>query len=187
MTDFFHSPHTLARFVLDTCTVIDYESNSQEFQKLREFYKQRRLMLAKTDVVDTERSAKRRRSYENEFLSGVQLLELHGPAVFGHSRLGHSVHAGTEDQERLHKIQALLTARRTSKRAMEHDLRDAMHLATAIRYRYDGIITSEKRLLRVDTCLTHDYGFRVVTVPQAVTIMEQRIRKQQESNILKRC
>lgn len=178
MNDHFHSPHTLARYVLDTCTVIDYESSSQEFQALRALYAQKRLMLAKTDVVDTERIVKRDRPSDAQFLSGVELLEIHGPAVFGHSRLGHSVYGGTDDQERLMKIQTLLTAGRTSNRARKHDLRDAMHLATAIRYRYDGLITSEKRLLRLDSYLSREYGFRVVTVAQVVTLIEQLIGKQ---------
>lgn len=176
MNDFFRSPHTLARYVLDTCIVIDFASSSQEFQKLRALYSQRRLMLAKTDVVNTERSVSGHQPDGVEFLSGMDLLEIHGPAVLGHSRLGHSVHAGTEDQERLLKIQTILTAGRRSNRAIEHDLRDAMHLAAAIRYRYDGMITSEKRLLRIDAVLKREYGFHVATVAEVVTLIEQRMR-----------
>jgi predicted nucleic acid-binding protein len=96
------------------------------------------------------------------------LLELHGPLVLGHSRQNHSVLASEEDVQRLDRVKEIVGMRTASKRRANHDLRDAMHIATAIRYGYNGFITGDKRLVKRNNQFVSDFGFRIMNVESAV-------------------
>ena len=89
----FRSPHTVARFVLDTCDVIERWKKPSDYFELEQLRNQYRVVLAKTDVVDTELDPIKNVVFGDSFFESIDLLELHGPMVFGHSRLGHSVFA----------------------------------------------------------------------------------------------
>ena len=178
MRDDFHTPLTVARFVLDTCSVINLNSLDTGFLELQQHYQRKRVMLAKTDVVDTERAPPGRSSEFHKFISEIDLLELHGVAVFGHSRIGHSVFGSRDDETLLQEIAALVSAGRRSNRNKVNDLRDAMHISTAIRYKWDGFITGDKRLLRLDRTIQTKFGLRVVNVSTALQLIEEHLRRQ---------
>jgi hypothetical protein len=178
LSERFDTPNTVARLVLDTSDVIERRNNPSEYRELEILYEQFHVFLAKTDVVDTELDPKKNVMIRDHFLASIHFLELHGPVVLGHSRLGHSVLASDEDIQRLNRVKEIIGIRVISERAAKHDLRDAMHIATSIRYSYDGFITGEKRLLRHNAQFHSEFGFRIMNHGDAVAWLNQLIQQQ---------
>ena len=174
----FHSPHTVARFVLDTSDVIERWDNPAEYLDLEQLRNENRVVLAKTDVVDTELDPNKNVVLCGSFLASIDLLELHGPMVIDNSRSGHSVIASEEDAIRLERVKTLIKVREASERNKKHDVRDAMHLATSIRYGFSGLITGDHRLLKLDKKFLQEFGFRVFNVADAISFSNQLIEKQ---------
>lgn len=175
MVERFRTPHTVARLVLDTSDVIEWCSSPQEYRELEVLYQQFRVFLAKTDVVDTELDPGRNVMEEGHFLASVKFLELHGPVVLDHSRLDHSVLASDEDVRRLGRVKEIIGVRVISERTAKHDLRDAMHIATSIRYGFDGFITRDGRLLKRHDQFFREFGFRVMNAQRAVSYINTLI------------
>jgi len=174
----FRSPNTVARFVLDTSDVIERWNNPAEYVDLEQLRNENRVVLAKTDVVDTELDPDKNFVLGGVFLASIDLLELHGPMVFDNSRLGHSVFASEEDVIRLDRVKTLIRVREASTRNNKHDVRDAMHLATSIRYGFSGFITGDDRLLKLDQKFSHEFGFRIFDAPGAVSFANHLIQRQ---------
>lgn len=175
----FQSPHTVARLVLDTSEIIEWRKHPYGYSDLEVLYEQRRIFLAKTDVVDTELDPNKEVMVEGHFLSSVDFLELHGPAVLNHSRCDHAILASDEDVKRLDRVKEIVGIRTTSERSATHDLHDAMHIATSIRYGYDGFITGEKRLIGRNDQFLSEFGFRIMRVDAAVAHVNELIRRQE--------
>lgn len=178
MTGQFQTPHTVARLVLDTSDVIEWHHFPQKYRELELLYDQCRVFLAKTDVVDVELVPERNVMEEGHFLASVKFLELHGPVVLDHSHLNHSVVVSDEDVQRLDRVKEIIGVRVISERAAKHDLRDAMHIATSIRYGYDGFITRDERLLKCHDQFSREFGFRVMNHEDAVDWLKQLIQPQ---------
>jgi predicted nucleic acid-binding protein len=174
----YRSPYTVARFVLDTSDVIERWNSPAEYLDLEQLRNENRVVLAKTDVVDAELDPNKNFVLGGVFLASIDLLELHGPMVFDNSRLGHSVFASEEDVIRLDRVKTLIKVREASTRNNKHDERDAMHLATSIRYGFSGLITGDHRLLKLDKEFSQEFGFRIFNVADAVSFANQLISKQ---------
>jgi len=168
LSERFYTPHTVARLVLDTSDVIEWRNSPLEYKELEILYEQFRVFLAKTDVVDTELDPKKNVLVGDHFLASIKFLELHGPVVLDHSRLDHTVLASEEDVQRLDRVKEIVGIRSTSERKTKHDLRDAMHIATSIRYGYDGFITRDKRLEKRNDQFLSEFRFRIMNVEDAV-------------------
>ena len=78
----FQTPHTVARFVLDTSDVIQWYKAPLEYRELEISYQQCRVFLAKTDVVDTELDPEKNEMVGDHFLASMNFLELHGPPIY---------------------------------------------------------------------------------------------------------
>ena len=172
MSERFHTPHTVARLVLDTSELIQWRNAPSEYQGLETLYEQFRVCLAKTDVVDTELDPEKNVMVGDHFLASIKFLEIHGPIVLDHSRLDHSVLASEEDVQRLDRVKEIVGIRNMSDRNAKHDLRDAMHIATSIRYGYDGFITRDERLVKRNDQFLSEFGFRVMNVEGAVAYVK---------------
>ena len=171
----FQTPHTVARLVLDTSDVIEWNKFPSEYQELEVLYEQFRVFLAKTDVVDTELDPEKNEMVGGHFLASIRLLELHGPLVLGHSRLYHTLLANEGDIQRLDRVKEIVGVRTSRERNASHDLRDAMHIATAIRYGYNGFITRDKRLEKRNDQFLSEFGFRIMNVENAVAHVKNLI------------
>lgn len=174
----FHTPHTVARLVLDTCDVIERWKNPEDYKVIEILYQGHRVFLAKTDVVDTELDPEKNIMIGHYFLASIDLLELHGPCVTGHSRLDHTLIGGDDDWVRFDRVKKIIGIRDSSERNEVHDLRDAMHISTAIRYGFDGFITGEKRLLGRASQLLEEFNFRIFDLSGSVEFVMNRIQHQ---------
>jgi len=168
LSDEFKTPHTVARLVLDTQAVIEWWDEKWKYQELELLYEQCRVSLAKTDVVDTELDPERSEMVGDQFIASIRFLELYGPVVLSHSRPAHAVLASEEDVQRIDRVKEIVGMRHMSERNAKHDLRDAMHIATAIRYGYDGFITRDKRLENRNDQFLSEFRFRIMNVESAV-------------------
>lgn len=135
--------------------------------------------LERTDVLGTEilqASLDRRARLEGEV---VQLGEYLGPFILGHSRVGSCVLGSAADASLLQEVLAVLYPRMSAATAAERDLRDAMHVAWAIRYGLDGLITEDRKLLRQNAKIRERFGFSILSPEQAL-VVAKRLKKRVE-------
>ena len=150
-----------------------------EMIRLDELSRDRVIYLSKTDtldieVADTPEDDKRAALLEQS--SGY--IEPHGPWVLDHSRLDHCVVAATEDVARIDKVYAILFPAVDRLTASNNHLRDAMHVATAIRYGARGFVTTETRMLNKDVAIRETFtDFRILSPGQAVVLAERLLAK----------
>ena len=128
------------------------------------------LRIMRSDVMDTELMGAQPDEKRRDLLEASSgFVEAHGPAVVGHSRLDASVLASQEDVERLNAVYAILFPGVDRATARRNHLRDAMHVATAIRYGGYAFVTRELKLLNKDRLIAASFaGFRVWNVDDAL-------------------
>jgi hypothetical protein len=105
--------------------------------------------LQRTDVMDTELIGAPEEKRGALIAESATYVESLGPWVGGHSRGGQMV-GGTEvDETRFSRVFAILKPGiGTPAMGRANDVRDAMHVATAIRYASNGFITRDSNILR---------------------------------------
>lgn len=131
------------------------------------------IALQVTDTVGTEISGAR-----IEPLPGLALIpEAFGPLVLDHSRLGSSVLGTDDDSHRLDRVLAIVHPAAVRSGARRQHLRDAMHIATAIRYAMNGFVTRDKHLTRpsAKTAIKSEFnGFELLTPEDALSLATRR-------------
>jgi hypothetical protein len=156
--------------------ILDEQSDSMS--TLRRARKEGWIRLQKTDTLDTElsKAAPDQRADLTELSAGY--AEAYGPLVFNHSRLGTAVFASDEDEIRLQTVLAITKPGVSNRRAVgPNDMRDAMHVSTAIRYAGSGFITRDKNLLRHSVELSSAFSGFIVCAPEdALLKVESEIR-----------
>lgn len=113
------------------------------------------------------------------FAASADYVESFGPAVFDHSRFDHAVFFGDDDETRLDRVYSILfpgSDRRDSYAGRaRRKIRDAMHIATAIRYGANGFVTQDKNDLvsKSDAIAEAFNGFRILTPESALAFIER--------------
>jgi hypothetical protein len=182
----FGTPWTVGRMVADTCIWISWQNPDDPEQpvieELLRLRREARIDMAKTDTVDTERTESASiETATQRVLETAGIIELHGPLVLDHSRLDHAVLGGTDDADRLDQVFAVLFPngnRFGTDRASRHNLRDATHVATSIRYGYDGFVTTESRLLNKGAAIQREWNIEILSPSAAVQWVERRIERE---------
>jgi hypothetical protein len=151
-------------------------------ERLLALRREGRVEVVKTDTVDTERidgvveaGATRR------ILETAGIVELHGPGVLGHSRGDHSVYASHEDDTRIDRLLAALfpgSDRYATDRTSSHNLRDAMHIATAVRYGCGVFVTTDERLLKRSGVMQDGWNIQAMLPSESVRWVEHLIEKE---------
>jgi hypothetical protein len=101
------------------------------------------IQLVLTDVTRTEWLADNPQHRQRLEELAIGYGEYWGPLTLGHSRPGSAVLGSSEDQERLEAVFAALFPRADFRTARKQHVRDAMNVATAIRYGVNGFITRD--------------------------------------------
>jgi hypothetical protein len=182
----FSTPWTVGRLVADTCIWIAWHEpeNPEQpaIEELLHYRREGRVEIAKTDTVDTERAdGVTVATATDRVLETAGIIEMHGPTVVGHSRWDHAVYASDEDSDRIDNLLGLLfpnSDRYAKDRSSTHNLRDAMHIATAVRYGYDAFVTTDSRLLKKADAIRREWGIELLLPGEAVRLVEHRIEKQ---------
>jgi hypothetical protein len=147
---------------------------------LRRYHATGWITLLRCDTLDTELGDTKDGEKRQELLAAsAPYIEALGPAVFGSSRLDHTVFGSDEDDARLDRVYSILfpgsDRRDDSTNRARRKVRDAMHLATAIRYGGNGFITLDERdLLRKSHEIAKAFnGFQVVSPEPALAFVER--------------
>lgn len=133
--------------------------------------------LQRTDTMDTELGelSDTEKWAELTEMSGAYPEAL-GAAVLDHSRLDFCVVGSDEDATRLDEVFAILYPNADKATARRNHVRDAMHVATAIRYSGHAFVTRDKRILnKADSIAEHFSGFRIWSPEQALTEALSRV------------
>jgi hypothetical protein len=153
--------------------------------ELRRLHTEGWIELVLTDVTRTEWLAAnpdKRQQLEDLALG---YAEYHGPLVLGHSRLGSAVLGSPEDRERLERVFAALVPGTDLKSARTQDVRDAMNVATAIRYGTNGFITrdgigKDRGVLHSARAIRAAFDdFSILSPEQALAFVERMMRRWQ--------
>jgi len=144
------------------------------------------IYLSVTDTAHTETSAAKneitRQRLADQLLAYPMAM---GALVLDHSRLDMSVLGGVADEQRLRNVFAALWATND----YENDgqmktstgrtrFRDAMHVATAIRYLGTGFITEDSKILKAAARIGREFnGFIVLSIADATERSFEEVRR----------
>ena len=115
----------------------------------------------------------------------------HGPFLLNHSRFDHSVFGSSIDEEgiaavlaHVHPGQRLDDASRSG----VHDVRDALHIWTAIRYGYNGFVTTDGAVLESSERFLHrgTGSIRILSPKQAVAWLRREIESEEQRAVRRR-
>jgi hypothetical protein len=105
------------------------------------------ISLQRTDTMDTELAAAPEEKRAQLTEASASYPEAFGPMVWGQSRWDSSVFGSSEDQARLDTVFAILFPGADRMSTRGNNVRDAMHISTAIRYGAFGFVTRDRKLL----------------------------------------
>lgn len=125
------------------------DENTAGMDQLRRARLEGWIRLQKTDTLDTELLGAPPDKLSELLRQSAAFAESFGPMVLDHSRLDRSVLASSEDVGRLAMVVKILKPGVENQEDLKpNDMRDAMHVATSIRYGGTGFITRDLNLLR---------------------------------------
>jgi hypothetical protein len=112
--------------------IIDAPDDASAF--LRRLHDEHWIYLHRTDAMDADLATAPRSEAARLTGASAGYPEAHGPPVPGQTRQGLGVQATREDMELLELVRHILHGGASGARKDTNELRDAMHVATAIRY-----------------------------------------------------
>jgi hypothetical protein len=178
-----HEDRLGLRFYIDTNFVTD---PSDAATALRTLYNDGWIELIRTDTMDTElRDAKDPAKRSDLLRQSNAYVESFGPLVLGHSRLDFAVLGNDDDGERLAQVYGILFPGSdrfdASMGRAGRKIRDAMHVATAIRYGANGLITLDGRdLLSKSEAIAAAFNDFKIMTPETALAFVQRMRGRYE-------
>jgi len=138
---------------------INARQNEKHLNKLEELYDREKILIEKTDTLDTE--LQEGDSYPKGLKKSLKYIESFGSAVLGHSRLNFCQLADEIDEKRLTRVLAILWGEKPRSVYSKNEIRDAMHIATAIRYGGTYFITEENALLNKATKIQKEFNIKI--------------------------
>lgn len=153
---------------------INARQNDQYINKLEELYEQDKILVEKADTLDTELQGKS--GYPKGQRKSLSYIESYGPAVLGHSRLGYSILGDDQDDQRLGRILEILFGKKVRSAYSYNEIRDAMHIATAIRYGGTYFITTDTDLLKRADLIESEFGLKIRNPKDCLQEIEDRLR-----------
>jgi hypothetical protein len=120
------------------------DSDVPEAVELRNLHEQGWIELIKSDVLDTELRGASDPERREQLLEGSRsYVEYQGAMVWGYSDWGHGVWGSPQDEELRKRVLTILFPGVPIDTTKRQHIRDAMHVATAIRYNVNGFVTRE--------------------------------------------
>ncbi|MGH9054015.1 MAG: hypothetical protein ACRDWX_13600 [Acidimicrobiia bacterium] len=163
--------HLGLSFMLDTNTVTD---DSPAMQGLLELHQAGWIEVARSDVVETEFLKASSDKREELLEDARRFSEYLGPAVWGHSRWGSALWGSEEDKTLLERVFAAVYSNR-GYGSVSNDLRDAMHVAWAVRYGKTALVTRDKAMLKANERVSETFnGFSIWTPEKALQVAQRR-------------
>src|SRR4030043_2027128 len=153
---------------------INARQKDPSLNQLEELYEQEKILIEKTDVLDTE--LQENKGYPLGQRKSMQYVESFGPGVVDHSRVGSSIVGDADDDIRLTRVLTLLWGQKRRNEYTKEEIRDAMHISTAVRYGGTYFVTTEKGLLKKAEVVGKEFGIKLRDPERGLHEVGQRLK-----------
>ena len=154
---------------------INAKQNIDALNELEQLYNDGKILIKKTDTLDTE--LKEGGGYHKGLKKSLNYIESYGPAVIDHSRLDFSIVGDDGDDERLSKVLSILWGIKARANYSKREIRDAMHVSTAIRYGGTYFVTQEKAVLAKAEEIKKEFGIVICNPVSCLSLVKEYLRK----------
>lgn len=140
-------------------------------------------MLGKAGMMDVERIENALPEDALQRLDETaEVLEAFGPMIVGHARLDHSVMGGEYDDRGIDRVLSVVhpgSDRYGTSTTAIHNLRDAIHVWTAIRNGWTAFVSEDPAVINANVRMIQqsDWSLRLLSPAQAVRWTEREIEK----------
>ena len=159
---------------LDTSCV----NAKQEIEALNELERlndEEKIMVEITDTFETElRSGK---GYPRGLPKALKYIFAEGPAVVGHSRVGSCIVGSDEDDKRMTRVLEILFGKKLRAKYTGNEIRDAMHISTAIRYGGTYFVTLDKKVLNKSEEVKSEFQITITDPEECFKQVKDRLKK----------
>jgi len=157
---------------------INAKQANKYLNELEELYIREEILIEKTDTLDTE--LQDGKGYPQGLKKSMKYIESYGPTVFDHSRWNSSILGDEKDEERLSKVLEILWGKKVRSSYRKQDIRDAMHISTAIRYGGKYFVTDERKLLNKADKIEIVFGIKIRNPENCLDEVKARLKVLEE-------
>lgn len=158
---------------IDTNCVNARQSNTA-LNQLEKLYQEEKILIETTDTFETE--LLEGKGYSRGLKKALNYVFSFGPGVVGHSRVGYCIVGSEEDDRRLGRVLEIVFGRKLRKDYSRNQIRDAMHLATTIRYGGMYFVTQDRSLLEETETIRKEFLTNVVTPEDCLKLVRARLK-----------
>lgn len=159
---------------------INARQGEPHLNELEKLYEEGKILIEKTDTLDTE--LREGEGYKRGQRKSLSYVESYGPAVVENSRVGSSIVGSKEDDVRLSRVLEVLWGKKTRKSYSKNEIRDAMHISTAIRYGGNFFVTLESGILENAGELQGEFNIKVRSPENCLVDVTKRLKSIEESH-----
>lgn len=134
------------------------------------------LIIEKTDTLDTELLQNPTHNADR-LKKSDDYIESMGSFILGHSRLAHSILGTKKEDQEFSEILEIIFGKKQRADYTKQEIRDAMHVMTAIKYGGNYLITSDKKLLNSSSKIQTRFNSTIIsTVEQALPKIKEKLK-----------
>lgn len=154
---------------------INAKQSIKPLNELERLYADEKILIEKTDTLDTE--LQEGKGYPRGLKKSLNYIESYGPAVVGHSRLGSCIVEDESDNRRFSKVLSILWGQKARSQYSRQEIKDAMHIATAIRYGGTYFVTLEHNILKKSEEIKKEFVITICTPSNCLKFVKEEIRR----------
>lgn len=172
----YKSSYIISVYIDTNC--INAKQDDETLNELEKFYQDEKIIIETTDTLETE--LREGKGYPKGLGKASGYIFSYGPAVLGHSRLGSSIVGSEEDDRRLGRVLEILFGRKPRPQYSKNEIRDAMHIATAIRYGGTYFVTKDRALLKKSQQIKNEFQIVIDTPEECFIQVKERLKLTEE-------
>lgn len=154
---------------------VNARQNNAALNQLEKLYEEEKIIIETTDTFETE--LLEGKSYSRGLRKAMNYVFSFGPSVVGHSRIGSCIVGSEEDDRRLGRVLEIIFGRKLRKDYSRNQIRDAMHLATTIRYGGTYFVTQDNSLLKKAEVIRKEFQTIIVTPEDCLRLVRARLKQ----------
>lgn len=163
---------------LDT-SCVNAKQKIEALNELDRLNDEEKIMVEITDTFETElRSGK---GYSRGLPKASKYIFSEGPAVVGYSRLGSCIVSSDEDDRRMARVLEILFRKKPRAKYTSNEIRDAMHISTAIRYGGTYFVTLDKKVLKKAEEIKNEFQITLANPEECLRQVNERLSKAQDN------
>jgi len=154
---------------------VNARQNKPVLNQLEKLYQEEKILIETTDTFETE--LLEGKGYPQGLKKALNYVFSFGPGVIGHSRVGYCIVGSKEDDNRLGRVLEIIFGKKLRKDYSRNEIRDAMHIATTIRYGGTYFVTQDKTLLRKSENIRKEFQTLIVNPEDCLKLIKDRLKK----------